>query len=283
MTLLSFSTLFKKLHPTSSFLAVKRDEETDPLTEKKEPFSKRLLSLSSSLRYLMKSTYLRALLLIVIAEYVCYALGELIFLETLKTQYPTPSEYCQYMGSLSFWMGILTAFSALFLTPYLLQTQRLSKTALITPIIMVVITFGFFFAIYCSKIGLFPGSSPLIFAVILGSLHFCIGRSAKYTLFDTIKELAFIPLNEEGQMKGKLIIDGIGSRMGRGTSSLLSIVLFLILGGPGESAIFVGILAVLFAAISIPAGKFIGLELDKSNPIAQYEESATAPILTQNK
>ena len=32
----------------------------------------------------MQSRYLSALLLIVVAEYVCYALGELIFLETLK-------------------------------------------------------------------------------------------------------------------------------------------------------------------------------------------------------
>ena len=83
-TLLSFSALFKKLHPGSSFLSIKREEEIDPLTQQAEPFSKRLLSLSSSLRYLLQSKYLRALLLIVVAEYVCYALGELIFLEVLK-------------------------------------------------------------------------------------------------------------------------------------------------------------------------------------------------------
>lgn len=74
-------------------------------------------------------------------------------------------------------------------------------------------------------------------------------------------------------MKGKLIIDGIGSRMGRGTSSLLSIVLFLLMGGAGESAIFAGILAITFAAISIPAARFIGQELEKSN----------APSLPENK
>ncbi len=265
LTLTTFSSLFKKLHLTNPVLP--RQEPSAPCdsSPKKEPFSQRLLSLSSSLRYLMKSHYLSSLLLIVIAEYVCYALGELIFLETLKSKYPSPAEYCQYMGTLSFWMGILTAFSALFLTPYLLQTCRWSRTALITPILMVAITFGFFFVIYLGKIGVFPGSSPLTIAVILGSVHFCIGRSAKYTLFDAIKELAFIPLNQEGQMKGKLIIDGIGSRMGRGTSSLLSIVLFLLMGGPGESAIFAGILAITFAAISLPAARFIGLELEKSN------------------
>ncbi len=277
VTLATFSALFKKLQLTNPVLPRLEPSPPSDSSPKKEPFSQRLLSLSSSLRYLMKSHYLSALLLIVIAEYVCYALGELIFLETLKSKYPSPAEYCQYMGSLSFWMGILTAFSALFLTPYLLQTYRWSRTALITPIIMVAITFAFFFVIYLGKIGVFPGSSPLTIAVILGSLHFCIGRSAKYTLFDAIKELAFIPLNQEGQMKGKLIIDGIGSRMGRGTSSLLSIVLFLVMGGPGESAIFAGILAITFAAISLPAARFIGQELEKSNAPTTPETKEISP------
>ena len=163
-------------------------------------------------------------------------------------------------------MGILTAFSALFLTPYLLQSYRWTRTVLITPILMVSITFAFFFILYCGKFGLFPGTSPLTIAVILGSLHFCIGRAAKYTLFDAIKELAFIPLNQEAQIKGKLIIDGIGSRLGRGTSSLLSIVLFLVMGGLGESVLFAGILAICFALIMIPAARSIGHELEKSSP-----------------
>ncbi len=264
ITLFTFGSLFKRLHSAPSFA----ETATPNSASEKEPFSQRLLSLTSSLRYLLKSPYLSALLLIVIAEYVCYALGELIFLETLKSKYPSPSDYCNYMGSLSFWMGIMTAFSALFLTPYLLQTYRWSRTALITPLIMVAITFAFFFCVYCGKIGLFPISSALTIAVVFGSLHFCIGRAIKYTLFDAIKELAFIPLDQEGQMKGKLIIDGIGSRMGRGTSSLLSILLFLLMGGPGESAIFAGVLAVTFALISIPAARHVGYAMEKSNTVS---------------
>lgn len=254
LTLFAFSSLSSRL------------QLVPPKLTPKEPFAQKLLSLSSSVRYLLQSPYLSALFLLVVAEYVCYALGELIFLETLKSQYPSPAEYCQYMGSLSFWMGILTACSALFVTPYLLQTIRWSRIALIFPLTLVAITFAFFFVIYLGKIGLLPG---LAIAVFLGSVHFCIGRAAKYTLFDTIKELSFIPLNQEGQMKGKLIIDGIGSRFGRGTSSLLSIVLFLQMGGPGESAIFMGTLAVVFALISVPAARFIGSELEKSNPVYQ--------------
>ncbi len=131
---------------------------------------------------------------------------------------------------------------------------------------MVILTFAFFAVVCCGKAGIFPGASPLPIAVLLGSLHFCIGRSAKYTIFDSTKELAFIPLDQEGQVKGKLIIDGIGSRLGRGASSFLSILLFLMMGGPSESALFGGILAVSFALISVPAARFIGTEFEKKSP-----------------
>jgi AAA family ATP:ADP antiporter len=264
LTLFIFSSLFKtfeKRKPSESVAQASTAEES----AKKEPFSRRLLSLSSSLHYLRKSPYLSALLLIVVAEYVSYALGELIFLETLKEIYPTPAEYCKYMGNLTFWTGILTAFSALVLTPYFLQKYQWSRSAFITPALMVLMTFAFFSVVCLGKAGLFPGTSPFPIAIMLGSLHFCIGRAAKYTLFDATKELAFVPLSQEAQVKGKLIIDGIGSRLGRGGSSFISIFLFLLMGGPGESALFAGILAVSFALISLPAVRSIGREFETIN------------------
>ncbi|NGX26621.1 MAG: ADP,ATP carrier protein 1, partial [Chlamydiae bacterium] len=148
LTLFVFNALHKKLGtsaPTSD------EEETEKI-----PFKRRLLSLSSSLRYLTKSPYLLSLLFIVIAEYVSYALGELIFLETLKERFSTPADYCQYLGSLTLWTGILTAFCAVILTPYLLQKYRWSYSALLTPILMVLLTFAFFAAIYFGKMGIFP-------------------------------------------------------------------------------------------------------------------------------
>ncbi len=255
LTIYAVNTLSKKLE-TGPFVS---EEEREKI-----PFKRRLLSLSSSIKYLSKSPYLMALLFIVIAEYVSYALGELIFLETLKAKFPSPPEYCQYLGTLTLWTGILTAFFALFLTPLLLQKYRWSFSTLLTPVLMVLMTFAFFAAIYIGKMGFYPGTTPISLIVFLGSLHFCIGRSIKYTIFDTTKELAFIPLNQEGQIKGKLVIDGIGSRLGRGTSSFLSILLFIFIGGPGESAIFAGILALCFALFSLPAARIIGRELEQT-------------------
>ena len=77
--------LFKKIELKNAFIE----------KQEKKPFSRKLLSLNSSLKYLMKSPYLSALLIIVLAEYISYALGELIFLQTLKAIYPTRSEYCK--------------------------------------------------------------------------------------------------------------------------------------------------------------------------------------------
>lgn len=256
LTLFAFHFLYQRLSTQQGQL-----EE-----DEKIPFKRKLLSLSSSLRYMAKSPYLLSILFIVIAEYVSYALGELIFLETLKERFPLPSEYCKYLGNLTMWTGIVTAFSALFLTPYLLQKYRWSYSAMLTPILMVGMTLCFFAAVHFGKMGLFPGASPLSTIVFLGSLHFCIGRSAKYTIFDTTKELAFVPLSEEAQVKGKLVIDGIGSRFGRGTSSLISIALFHFVGGPSESVLFAGIIAVTFAIFMLPAARLVSQEFEATSP-----------------
>ena len=230
------------------------------------PFTRRLLSLSSSVRYMAQSPYLLAMLFIVVAEYVSYALGELIFLEVLKERFPLPADYCKYLGTLTTWTGLLIAFFAIFLTPFLLRTYRWGYSAMLTPILMVVMTCSFFAAVHFGKTSLLAGPAQLTFIVLLGSLHFCIGRATKYTIFDTTKELAFIPLSEEAQVKGKLVIDGIGSRFGRGSSSLISIGLFHFIGGPSESVIFAGIIAVTFALFMVPAARLVSRDFEKMQP-----------------
>lgn len=255
LTMMLFGSLFEYLRA--------RTPSPQELLSAKEPFSRRLLSLSSSLRYMLKSPYLAALLFVVVGEYIAYTLGELIFLETLKAKFPTPADFCKYNGILTSVTSVLTACSALFFTPYLLKKYSWTTCTLIPPILMVVTTVAFFSVIYSGRAGILTPVAFLAAAVPLGSVHFCFGRSLKYTLFDSTKELAFMPLDEEGQVKGKLIIDGIGSRLGRGGSSLLSLSLFTLMGGAGESALFAGILAVTFSLLSIPTAHFIGREFER--------------------
>jgi AAA family ATP:ADP antiporter len=255
LTLLAFNALY----------ALLSNGEVYPINEEKIPFKRCLLSLSSSLRYMARSPYLLSILFIVVAEYVSYTLGELIFLETLKQKFPSPTDYCKYLGNLTMWTGILTAFSAVFLTPYLIRKYLWSYSVMLTPFLMVIMTCSFFAAVHFGKTKLFAGANPLSFTIFLGSLHFCIGRSTKYTIFDTTKELAFIPLSKEGQVKGKLVIDGIGSRFGRGTSSLISITLFHFVAGPSESVLFAGIVAITFSLFMLPAARLVSRKFETLN------------------
>ncbi len=63
-------------------------------------------------------------------------------------------------------------------------------------------------------------ATPAI-VVFLGSLQNCVSRGAKYTVFDSTKELAFVPLSSECKLKGKAAIDGVCSRLGKSGGSVI--------------------------------------------------------------
>ena len=48
-----------------------------------------------------------------------------------------------------------------------------------------------------------------------GYIQIVCSRGFKYTLFDTSKEMTYIPLSREQQRIGKAAIDGVGSRVGK--------------------------------------------------------------------
>ncbi len=180
----------------------------------------------SSILVCFRSPYLLLLAWITIADYVAYALGEVIFFDVLKQKFPDPRQYCAFMGTLSMWNGILTAFSALVITPYLLQKCRWVVASLVTPICLLVTEGAFLFAVWHPAL-----STQLEVLVVLGSLFFCLVRAAKYTLFDTSKEISFLLLPPLEKMQGKLVVDGMCARLGRGGGASITLGLIQIFGG----------------------------------------------------
>ena len=90
------------------------------------------------------------------------------------------------------------------------------------------------------------GMTPLLAAVYVGSLQNIFSKSAKYSLFDPCKEMAYIPFDEYTKVKGKVAIDVVCNPLGKSGGALIQRFLILIFGSLANSTpYFGGILMVI--------------------------------------
>ena len=121
------------------------------------------------------------------------------------------------------------------------------------------------------------GTTPLLLAVIFGTAQNIMSKSAKYSLFDPTKEMAYIPLDQESKVKGKAAIDVVGARLGKSGGSLLQQGLIVAFGS--LSAITPYVAGVLFAIIFawIGASKSLGKQFTALNAEKDQQPKAAAP------
>src|SRR6185295_18186975 len=105
---------------------------------------------------------------------------------------------------------------------------------------------------------------PLL--VGIGSVLFCTVRAAKYTLFDTSKELSFLLLPPLEKMQGKLVIDGMCARIGRGSASFFSLGLIQFCGGVLATVPIAGGVAIAIATSCVFATSKLGDLVEKRTP-----------------
>lgn len=115
-------------------------------------------------------------------------------------QFPSPNEYSSFMGDFSTATGIAT-FVMMLLSRVILRRYGWGVAAMITPTVLLLTGVGFFSLILFGQ-PLTPmlaglGMTPLLAAVYVGALQNIFSKSAKYSLFDPCKEMAYIPLDED--------------------------------------------------------------------------------------
>lgn len=104
------------------------------------------------------------------------------------------------MGDFSTYTGVAT-FCMMLLSRVIFRKFGWGVAAQITPV-MLLITGVAFFSLVLFGAPLNPalaaiGLSPLLAAVYVGAAQNIFSKSAKYSLFDPCKEMAYIPLDEE--------------------------------------------------------------------------------------
>lgn len=253
--------------------------------------SKNKMGLKENFAYLAKSKYLICIAVVVITYNLAVNMIEIVWKDQVKMLFPNPTDYNAYMGKVMTVMGFLSTFIGLFVCSNILRRFGWTIGALITPLIILV-TGVFFFTFILFKdsalagliIGM--GMTPLALSVFFGSMQNSLTRACKYTLFDSTKEISFIPLSDECKLKGKAAIDGVGSRLGKSGGSLFHQGLLMIFGSVSLSTPYVGVFLLLVVGSYILAVKALGkqftsltehnekIDIDEAEPVKLKEKQA---------
>ena len=188
------------------------------------------------------------------------------------------------------WIALLAAAISLFVSGNVIRVLGWTKSALIAPIVTLVTGALFFAALLLPKATLIEicaaiGTSPILLAVFLGSLQNSLLRGTKYSLVDQTKELAFVPLNQESKIRGKLAIDGLGSRLGKSGASLMYQFLLITFGsivGSIHIVAFLLLLAIVgwIFAVKVLGKQFNQLAAEQAAPPPEPSSDKEEPVLT---
>lgn len=232
-------------------------------TKKEKP----KMSIKDSLLFLARSPYILCLAVLVIAYGISINLVEVTWKSQVRLQYPNPNQYSEFMGGFSQITGIVTIIMMLFVGGNAIR-KGWGFAAMITPVVLLVTGAGFFgFVLWRDNLeGIIAmlGSTPLSLAVFFGMAQNVMSKSAKYSLFDPTKEMAYIPLDQESKVKGKAAIDVVGARLGKSGGSLVQQALLVACGSiaaitPYIAIILFFIIAAWIVAVRVLNKKFVAL------------------------
>lgn len=223
---------------------------------------KKRLSIRESFSYLSNSKYLICIAILVVSYNLVINLVEIVWKDQLRQLYSSPLEYNMYMNDTTTAVGIIATLTALFMS-MLISYLGWTRTALITPLMMLVTSFGFFsFMLFRNELSdlvyFIAGTTPLAIAVFFGAAQVVMSKACKYSVFDSTKEMTFIPLSHESKLKGKAAIDGVGSRLGKSGGSLIHQGLLMIFSTISVSAPYVAVILMLVILIWMAAVRSLG-------------------------
>jgi AAA family ATP:ADP antiporter len=196
--------------------------------------AKTKLSLIDSLKFIVKSPYLRCIAVMVVAYGITMSLTETTWKANLKMACPDTGSYQKVMAMVSSSVGICSFIITIFFSGMIIRRLGWHFSAQLPPIV-IGITSITFLILFLNREWLLPltgpfNVSPLMLVVFFGAFQNVMTKIMKYAFFDTTKEMSYIPLDQESKVKGKAAIDVIGSRLGKSGAAWIQILLIQIAG-----------------------------------------------------
>ncbi|MEN9782247.1 MAG: carrier protein 1 [Pseudomonadota bacterium] len=215
--------LYKFLH-----IAVLPYESNEPKGEKKE--KKKKPGLAESFKIVLQSKHLGLIAALVICYGISINLVEVQWKNQVKIYYSgDKTAFNAFMNSYSQWTGIISIVFGWVAGTGLLKKLSWTAAALITPLV-VVVGGGIFFVAVCSgKIILSMNMNPAMVATFAGAVVVIASKVVKYALFDSTKNMAYIPLDKDLQQKGQPAVEVVGGRFGKAGGALAQSMLLMIM------------------------------------------------------
>ncbi|KAF1869874.1 hypothetical protein Lal_00017451 [Lupinus albus] len=260
-------------------------------TRSKKKKEKPKMTTMESLKFLVSSPYIRDLATLVVAYGISINLVEVTWKSKLKAQFPSPNEYSSFMGDFSTATGVAT-FIMMLLSQFIFDKYGWGVAAKITPTVLLLTGVGFFSLILfggpIAPIIAKFGMTPLLAAVYVGALQNIFSKSAKYSLFDPCKEMAYIPLDEDTKVKGKAAIDVVCNPLGKSGGALIQQFMILTFGSLANSTPYLGGILLVIVLAWLAAAKSLDTQftaLHREEELEKEMENAEAidiPVVAEN-
>lgn len=220
----------------------------------KDVRTKRKTSLIDSFKYVVRSKYLWLMLICSASFGLSENLVEALWKDRMRELYPTVTSYAGVNGIFVLWSGV-TIMLMTIIGNRLMKYHSWFIAAVISPVVIMITGVIFFSCVvFDHEILTFADKatmmSPLALAVTIGAIQNILAKGTKYSIWDTSREMLYIPLDSELRTKGKAAVDVISSKTGKSFSGLIQSVLFMLM----PSATYVSIapfLMVVFVIVCI--------------------------------
>lgn len=211
------------------------------------------LGILESFKMILSSPYLGYIAIMLLGYSVAVNLIEGVWFAKAREKFSTLQGFANYQADVYLWTGCVALVFAL-IGSSIIRGLGWYAAAIITPL-TIVIGGGLFFGFVMMQDSLeqifssyLPFVSALTIIVVVGALQNILGKGAKYSLFDSTKEMAYIPLDDEMKTKGKAAVDVIGLKIGKAAGAFLQMVIFMIFPSYVYNDI-AGVLMIIFLII----------------------------------
>ena len=203
---------------------------TDPrfydASQVKPKKKKEKVSMFEGIKILFTNSYLLLIGVLVMGYGIAINFGEVVLKAHMKEAFDGP-EYASMQGNISIFTGVFSIFVTI-IGAFILRNCKWKTSAVITPLIFLILGGTFFALVLYRKFvsAQIFGMSALILATWFGIIQDALCKSIKYSLFDTTKSMAYLPLDEDTKTKGQAAVEVIGGRAGKAGASFIQQIMY---------------------------------------------------------